>query len=44
MELIAIVSAVALLTALLAPAVADVSRRGKDTICLPGDPDTPTGL
>jgi prepilin-type processing-associated H-X9-DG protein len=34
MELIAIVSAVALLTALLAPAVADVSRRGKDTICL----------
>ncbi|MHC4065120.1 MAG: hypothetical protein ACYSUI_11575 [Planctomycetota bacterium] len=34
MELVATSAAVALAAALLAPAVADVSRRGKDTICL----------
>ena len=33
-ELVATVSAFALVAALLAPALADVSRRGKDTVCL----------
>lgn len=33
-ELVATVSAIALLAAMLAPALADVSRRGKDTVCL----------